>query len=166
MEEFTALFEHDNAEVNANKRNRFLTFMHAAADGSIFERPALHAPYVAHIDYVSPPMWNLLQSSYEDVEAELNLMRNQRLDKRVLFVGGDGLSIMRINHLLHDHPDLYLDSAPFVIPMQGEAPHGIFHVMHGGWRLYKKFIRAAANATLGLNQSSAVMDDPDVQHFN
>lgn len=163
---FTGLFAHSNPEVIANKRNRFVNFLRATADGTFFERPSVDPPYVAHIEYVSPPMWNVTQSSYEDVEAELNLMRGQHLDKRILFVGGDGLSIIRMNHLLHQHHELYLDSAPLIIPVQGEAPHGVFHVMHGGWRLFQKFIRAAANATLGMHMSSAVMDDPDVKHFN
>ena len=70
-------------------------------------------------------MWGVLQSSNDDVEAELNVMRNAHLDKRILFVGGGGLSILRINHLLKDNPDLYLDSAPTIIPVQGEAPHGV-----------------------------------------
>ena len=68
-------------------------------------------------------MWGVLQSSYDDVEAELNVLRNRHKDKFILFVGGDGLSIMRINHLLLKYPDLYIDSAPMVIPVQGEAPH-------------------------------------------
>lgn len=140
--------------------------MYAAADGTIFERPAVSPPYVAYVEYASPPIWYMMQSSYAHVESELNVMRNAHPDKFILFVGGDGLSILRLNHLLNNKPDRYLDNAPMVIPMQGESPHGVFHIMHGGWRLYQKFIRAAANATLGLQSSAAVMDEPNVQHFN
>lgn len=120
---FTSLFSHSHPQIQSNKRRRFVQFLHKFADGTFFARPSVNAGYVAHIEYVSPPMWCIMQSSYEDVEAELNLMRNSHRDKRFLFVGGDGLSILRMNHLLQNHPDLYLDSAPFVIPMQGEAPH-------------------------------------------
>eukprot|EP00965_Chrysotila_dentata_P057023 1891841-Pleurochrysis_carterae.AAC.1 len=70
------------------------------------------------------PMWYVLQSSYEDVEAEINVLRGRHLDKRFLFVGGDGLSIIRLNYLLRDYPELYQDSAPFIVPVQGESPHG------------------------------------------
>eukprot|EP00965_Chrysotila_dentata_P085203 2811053-Pleurochrysis_carterae.AAC.1 len=86
-------------------------------------------------------MWGLLQSSYDDVEAELITLRNRHLDKRFLFVGGDGLSIIRINHLIKDHPDIYLNSAPFIIPVQGESPHRVYHLMHAGWRLYIRLLR-------------------------
>lgn len=143
-----------------------MNFLRASADGTLFERPFVQTPFIAHIEYASPPIWGMMQSSYEHVQKEINIMRNEHLDKKILLVGGDGLSILRLNHLLHDHPDLYLDSAPMIIPMQGEAPHGLFHVMHGGWRLFQPFIRAAAIATLGPHESDAVMDDPNVKHFN
>lgn len=135
MADFTRHFLRTNVEVRDRKRNRFTEFLRATAAGTLFERPSVQPPYVAYLEY-HPPMWNVLQSSYEDVEAELNVLRNRHLDKKILFVGGDGLSIMRINHLLKMHPDLYLDSAPMVIPIQGEAPHGVFHMLHGGWRFY------------------------------
>ena len=80
-------------------------------------------------------------------------------------MGGDGLSIIRINHLILNHPDVYLDMAPMVIPVQGEAPHGVYHVMHGGWRLFRRFIRAAADYTLS-ERTGAVADEPTVKLFN
>lgn len=166
MAGFTSLFLSSNPEICANKRKRFTNFLRATAAGTLFERPSVRPTYVAHLEYQSPPMWGVLQSSYDDVEAELNVMRNSELDKKILFVGGDGLSILRMNHLLVNHPDLYLDSAPMVIPVQGEAPHGVFHVMHGCWRLYVRFIRAAADATLGQDLGRAVVNEPTVKVFN
>ena len=165
MADFTSHFLRTNVEVRDRKRNRFTEFLRATAAGTLFERPSVQPPYVAYLEY-HPPMWNVLQSSYEDVEAELNVLRNRHLDKKILFVGGDGLSIMRINHLLKMHPDLYLDSAPMVIPIQGEAPHGVFHMLHGGWRLFRRFIRCAADATLGPNIGRSVVDEPTVKVFN
>jgi hypothetical protein len=162
---FTAKFLISNPEILANKRKRFATFLRAAAAGSLFERPAVQPAYRAHLTY-HPPMWGVLQSSYEDVEAEINRIRQQHLDKRILFVGGDGLSILRMNSLLLLHPDMYIDSAPMIIPMQGEAPHGVYHIMHGGWRLYKRFIRAAADNTLGKERGKAVVDEVTVKLFN
>ena len=64
-------------------------------------------------------MFDVLQSSYEDVEHELNVMRNEFKDESILFVAGDGLALMRMNHLLAAKPDYYLDMTPFVIPVQG-----------------------------------------------
>ena len=164
MVDFTAKFLHNNHDVKSNKLRRFSKFLLAASEGKLFKRPAYTPKYKAHLTY-HDPMPGVLQSSYEDVEFELNKMRNQHLDKRILFVGGDGLSIMRVNHLLKLKPDLYIDSAPLIIPMQGEAPHGVFHVMHAGWRLYQRVIRIFADSTLGQS-AKAVPDDPMVTDFN
>ena len=96
-------------------------------------------------------MFDRLQSSYADVEYELSVMTRAHRALQFLFVAGDGLSLMRINHLLANHPDKYIDQTPCVIPIQGEHPHGLFHVMHGEWRLYKPFIMWCATA-LGNRQ--------------
>ena len=64
-------------------------------------------------------MFDVLQSSYADVEHELNVMRNAFIKESVLFVAGDGLALMRLNHLLAAKPELYFDTAPFIIPVQG-----------------------------------------------
>ena len=98
---------------------------------------------------------------------ELNTMRRMHLDKKILFVGGDGLSIIRLLGLLKNKSSLYLDSAPLIVPMQGEAPHGVYHVMHAGWRLYANFIRKLAVLTLGTSVAEhAVPEEPLVTHFN
>ena len=155
-----------NPQVVANKRDRFSSFLLKTANGTLFERPAVRPGYVAHLTY-GEPIWGKLQSSYEDVEDELNEIRSKHLDKKILFVGGDGLSILRINHLLHMNPHIYIDSAPMIIPVQGEAPHCVFHVMHGGWRLYVRFIRRAADATLSLEQGEGGGGRPNreaIQH--
>ena len=161
---FASQFLISDVQIRANKCSRFTACLRATAAGTLFQRPNVRPTYVAHLTY-HIPMWGVLQSSYEDVEAELNTLRGRHLDKRILFVGGDGLSILRINHLLQKYPDLYLDSAPMIIPIQGESPHGVFHVMHGGWRLFRRFIRAAADSTLGVD-SAAVVDEPTVKTFN
>ena len=163
--EFASKFLLSNQEVVANKQKRFTAYLKKAADGTLLHRPDVNVPYVAHMTY-HKPMWGVLQSSYADVEKELEVMREQHKDKRILFVGGDGLSIIRMNHLLLQRPERYIDSTPLIIPVQGEAPHGVFHVMHGGWRLYSRFIRAAADATLGIELAKAVVDEPTVKVFN
>ena len=138
-----------------------------AANGSMFDRPQTMPTWKAHLTY-HQPMWGVLQSSYEHVEDELNTLRNWHLDKQILFVGGDGLSIMRVNWLLQKFPDLYIDSSPLIIPVQGEAPHGVYHIMHAGWRLYLRFIRKCAEYLDPDNRNinKQVVDDPPVRDFN
>ena len=41
----------------------------------------------------------------------------------VLFVAGDGLALMRVNHLLKSKSDLYIDTSPVLIPIQGLLAH-------------------------------------------
>lgn len=161
MGRFASKFLVDNSEILRHKQSRFTSFLKKAADGTLFQRPSSKPRWLAYMTY-HEPMFGVLQSSYEDVEAELNILRNRHSHNRFLFVGGDGLSILRINHLIKDHPELYQDSAPFIIPVQGEAPHGVYHVMHAGWRLYIRLIRACANE---LNNAQ-VVDDPSVKQFN
>ena len=66
-------------------------------------------------------MFHVLQSSYADVEHELNVIRNAHLSESILFVAGDGLALMRLNHLLKNKPDMYIDTSPVVIPIQGKS---------------------------------------------
>ena len=164
MADFVAKFFLNNQAVQSNKFQRFSNYLRATSEGTLFKRPDFQPQYVAHFKY-HEPIWGKLQSSYADVEAELNTMRNEHLDKRILLVGGDGLSIIRMNHLLKQRPDLYIDSAPLIIPVQGEAPHGVFHVMHAGWRLHQRLIRNFADTVLGAS-TGAVPDDPNVSDFN
>ena len=81
MAAFTAKFLISNYEVLTNKRQRFTSFLNATAGGTLFSRPPVNPAYVAHLTY-HPPMWGVLQSSNDDVEAELNVMRNAHLDRR------------------------------------------------------------------------------------
>eukprot|EP00965_Chrysotila_dentata_P047264 1568225-Pleurochrysis_carterae.AAC.1 len=65
-----------------------------AASGTLFRKSFSKPSFVEHLTY-HPPILGKLQSSNADVEAELNILRNLHLNKRVLFVGGNGLSIIR-----------------------------------------------------------------------
>ena len=53
-----------------------------------------------------------------------------------LMIGGDGLSYMRLIHRLAQDPRRYLETTPIVVPRMGENPHGLFHFMHGDWRIW------------------------------
>jgi len=124
-----------------------------------------------------------LQSSYSDVELELRVMSGRQAvcgtppalytDKDpayptefsssiIMFVAGDGLALMRLNHLLANKPDIYIDQTPVIIPIQGEHPHGLFHVMHCEWRLHRQFIMWCAKEV----NNKQVIEDPNVSVFN
>eukprot|EP00965_Chrysotila_dentata_P077414 2555293-Pleurochrysis_carterae.AAC.1 len=155
---FCAQFIHSNSAILQNKNTRFSSFLIKSSNGTLFQKPSTKPRFVAHLSY-HELMWGLLRSSYDDVEAELNTLRNRHLEKNFL-------SIIRINHLIKDHPDIYLDSAPFIIPVQGESPYGVYHLMHAGWRLYIRLLRVCAVALCGLRQSAVIWDDPPVKAYN
>jgi hypothetical protein len=69
------------------------------------------------------PIRDRLQSSYADVEAEVSHMFS-RLGGRVIFTAGDGLTLMRMNHLLSGEPETYVNMSepPICIPLQGVPP--------------------------------------------
>lgn len=161
LDKFSRSFYLNEPDIVANQRKRWVDFLKAAANGRLLDRPnskPLWQPYKIYQE----PMFDRLQSSYADVEYELSVMTRAHRALPFLFGAGDGLSLMRINHLLANHPDKYIDQTPCVIPIQGEHPHGLFHVMHGEWRLYKPFIMWCATQ-LGNRQ---VIEDPNVSVFN
>jgi hypothetical protein len=131
------LFHPSHPDITSNQRRRWNDSFMALQAGTFFDRPNYQPP-VAHDLYYHDPIEGRLQSSYVDVEAELDIMRSDPKHKHSWFVmvGGDGLAIHRINHTLARKPGLYLRTAPAVIPVQGEHPHGTCHVLHMGWRPY------------------------------
>ena len=86
----------------------------------LFERPNIPPLWKPHKMY-QPQMPDRLQSGYEDVEHELRVMTTYAREHNVgvLFVAGDGLALMRLNHLLKNKTDLYIHQSPVVIPIQG-----------------------------------------------
>eukprot|EP00965_Chrysotila_dentata_P119043 3935342-Pleurochrysis_carterae.AAC.3 len=82
-------------------------------------------------------IWDRLQSSYDDVEAELNLICQHELHSHssVLYIGCDGAGYSRMIHKLSHYPTLYFMTELVIIPQLNEQPHGSFHVLHAGWRL-------------------------------
>ena len=122
--EFCRLFYLDNPEIVGNKKRRWVTFLQAAANGRLLERPNVAPLWQPHKLY-QPQMPDRLQSGYEDVEHELVVMTDfaRSHGVGVLFVAGDGLALMRLNHLLKNKPDSYIDTSPVVIPIQGKTPN-------------------------------------------
>ena len=124
-------------DITSNQHRRWSDSFTRIQRGTFFDRPSFQ-PTIAHDFYYHDPIEGRLQSSYVDVEAELEEMRDDPKHKHSTFVmvGGDGLAIHRINHTIARDPGKYLRTAPAVIPVQGEHPHGTCHVLHMGWRPY------------------------------
>ena len=125
---FGRLFFLENAELRANKAARWVRFLRAAREGRLLDRPSVPATWRPYKIYHTP-MWNVLQSSYEDVEHEIRVMCGLEPPPpappgpykscKILFAAGDGLALMRLNHLLHGKSDLYIEMTPMIIPIQG-----------------------------------------------
>eukprot|EP00965_Chrysotila_dentata_P110333 3645040-Pleurochrysis_carterae.AAC.2 len=85
--------------------------------------PTLHLPrtYMK----LQIPIWDRLQSSYDEVNAELYHIRQSasRAEASVVFVGCDGLGYLRLIHRLSQDPRQFLETTPIVIPQLGEHPH-------------------------------------------
>ena len=126
-------------DIISNQYRRWESAFVEISAGTYFNRPS-YIPNVAHSLYYQDPIEGRLQSSYVDVEAELDIMRDDPRHRHsfFVFVGGDGLAINRINHTLARKAGHYLRNPdrPSVIPVQGEHPHGTCHVLHMGWRPY------------------------------
>ena len=165
MSNFRNLFRLNHPEIVANKEARWVFFMRACDSGTMFSRPNYVATWRAIFTFFEP-MEDVLQSKTEDVKFEINTMRRiiEKIwpDTMFLWVGGDGLSIMRLNHIFAND-DSYFSMSPVCIPMLGEAPHGIFHVLHSGWRMYSSFIEEACSNQL---KNPMYVKDPCVKEFN
>ena len=125
---FSRLFYSDNLEIVGNRKARWKVYLKAAANGRLLERPVVRRTWIPRKEY-EEPMFGVLQSSYADLEYELGEMTGvtyrgdptgTRIPELVMFCAGDGLALMRLNHLLAMKRDLYLDQTPIVIPIQGQ----------------------------------------------
>jgi hypothetical protein len=138
--------------------------MARAQSGDLLQRRRYTPEYGSiHLRY-QRPMFHVLQSSYEDLEYEINEIRSHasNLEKLVCFIGMDGLGIMRMNHTLALKPFQYLCKAPATIPVLGEYPHGAYHIMHGDWRNWWDFHEKLQKS---VYQEPAVKQEPKVSDF-
>ena len=117
-------------DVVANKLRRWQeAFAQIAAD-TYLDRPDYQPLHASQLTY-RPPIWDRLQAKYDDVEDEVKIFREHPAHRHshILFCGGDGLAIMRLNFLLARDFRQYLvdprddlgSRLPSVIPVQGEA---------------------------------------------
>ena len=83
------------------------------------------------------------------MEEEVKVIREHPDHKHslILFLGHDGLGDMRVMHMLARKYMVYLWTAPAVIPILGEYPHGAFHILHMGIRNYKQLVLYLLRAT-------------------
>ena len=161
---FISLFSPFNQEIVDNKRARWSKYLDAAVTGTIWDKEPFQSPYPPTYFHYHPPIFDRLQSSYADVLFELNLIRRSRYHcfSDAIFIGGDGLSYMRLIHQLSLNPRLFLETKPLIIPRLGEAPHGKFHIMHGDWRIWSPLIMRMAQ----LVNNKQIKSDPTVANFN
>lgn len=125
---FSRQFYFNNPAVAAGRKSRWFRSMLAVKNGTHMNRPDTLPLWEPHMVY-HPAIFDRLQSSYADVEHEMNVVRNAYPSAKFLFGAGDGLSLMRVNHVLANKPDVYLWSTPVYIPMQGsehDARHSLF----------------------------------------
>ena len=161
---FLDLFSPVSPDLLQNKRSRWAKYLDAATAGDIWAKEPFESPYPPTYFHYHNPIFDRLQSSYDDVNFELELIRWSRFHcfSDCIQIGGDGLSYMRLIHLLSLNPRLYLETKPIIIPRLGEAPHGKFHIMHGDWRIWSPLIMRMA-ILVGNKQIKA---DPTVKDFN
>lgn len=145
LDKFARLFAPHNAELVAQKRRRWISYLAKATPpddggpGALLARPTGFKPaWRARVETLQP-FFGRLNSSNDDVEHELQGMRERALaadpDLKFLKMGGDGLLFIRISHLLAENPDEYIHKAPAIIPGLGEQPHGLFHLTDAVWRV-------------------------------
>jgi hypothetical protein len=150
------LFHPEHPEILDNKSSRFKKYFN---DVKNMMNRGNHTPKhgKVHITW-REPMFDKLQSSNADVEAELKTMREHEFhrDSSLMIIGGDGLSEMRMEHAIARDPSYWLFSCPMVLPVRGEHPHGTCHTLHGGWRLWIEYMTPLIRA---CDQTEYVKDD-------
>ena len=135
QEGFVDLFSPLHPDLQAFRSSRWLLYMQAAKNKKLDEKPspAVDLP-PTHI-HMHVPIWDRLQSSYDDVNAELDTIRRNEMhcSSSVIFVGCDGAGYSRLIHRLAQNPQLYFDTTPAIIPQLGEHPHA--NLSHPALRL-------------------------------
>ena len=152
-------------DIVQNQADRWIKYMDLAAGGrSIWDVEPYNSPYPPTRFHFHEPIFDRLQSSYEDVNFEIDLMRRSTFHRLsdALMLGGDGLSFMRMIHRISQDPRRYLETKPLILPRLGENPHGLFHFMHGDWRIWAPLLMRLA-AVVGNKQVKA---DPTIVDFN
>ena len=157
-----SMFAHD---IVRNQRARWSKYLDIAARGdSIWDSEQYNSPYPPTRFYFHSPIFDRLQASYDDVNYEIQHMRTSTFHalSDALMLGGDGLSYMRLIHRLSQDPRRYLETKPVIWPRLGENPHGLYHFMHGDWRIWAPLLLRLA----ALVDNKQVKADPTIVDFN
>ena len=164
LETFIDGFSIHSPDIVRNARARWMSFLDQASVGSIWDTEWYDSPFPPTKFHYHPPIFDRLQSSYDDVNFELDLMRSSLFHKYsdALMLGGDGLSYMRLIHRLSQDPRRYLETKPIVMPRMGENPHGLYHFMHGDWRIWSPLLMRLAVVV----NNRQVKSDPTIVNFN
>lgn len=151
-------------DVVANQRARWIHYLLRVQNGQFDEDPNWTSPYPPTHFVWHPPIKDRLQSSYDDVNFEVDWIRRDahHRNSAAVMLGGDGLTYQRIISRLSQNPRAYLWTAPIIIPRLGEHPHGTYHVLHGDWRIWWPLIQRAA----AVVNNKQVVADPSVSEFN
>ena len=163
-EEFIDSFSMQALDICQSKLNRWSQFLDCARDGTFGEKPVFVSPYPPTHLVHHEPMYDQGQSAYSHVNFQIKYIRTSRWHKhsKCMFAAGDGLLYMRMIHRLAQNPMIYLNSLPMVIPVLGEHPHGSYHLMDGGWKLWWPFLE---QITL-LLENRQIVGTPNVSKFN
>jgi hypothetical protein len=134
------LFHPNHQGIVDNKNDRFVTYMSSVS--TIFDRSVYEPKYGRTVITWRKPMFNRLQSSNEDVEHEMDVIRAHAAHSHstLVLIGGDGLFEIRAEHAIARNPHKWIGTLPMVLPVRGEHPHGSCHLLHGGWRLWYKWM--------------------------
>ena len=168
LQEFITRFSPHAPATIANRHRRWCELLDraggVAALHPLLEKPVFNSPYPPTYLHYHSPIFDRLQSSYDDVNFEVDLMRSTIFHRHsgLLFLGGDGLTYHRLISRLSQDPRRYLMSTPVVVPQLGEHPHGTHHVLHGGWRLWWPLLAVFA----AIVDNKQVVADPEVSVFN
>ena len=157
-----SIFAHDIVQ---NQRARWSKYLDMAARGdSIWDTGHFNSPYPPTRFHFHDPIFDRLQSSYDDVNFELQRMRTSSFHafSDALMLGGDGLSYMRMIHRISQDPRRYLETKPVIWPRMGENPHGLYHFMHGDWRIWAPLLLRLAVVV----DNKQVKADPTIVDFN
>ena len=165
MAEFIDGFSFVSDDIVRNQRDRWKKYLGLAARAAcIWDTEPYNSPYPPTRFYFHPPIFDRLQSSYDDVNFEINQMRRSTFHSfsDLLMLGGDGLSFMRMIHRISQDYRRFLETKPLILPRLGENPHGLYHFMHGDWRIWSPLLLTLA-AVVGNRQVKA---DPNIVDFN
>ena len=121
LSDFLDLFSPVNQYILDNKRRRWSEFLDRAVAGTLWSKEVYDSPYPPTKFHWHNPIFDRLQSSYEDVNFELDCMRKSDYHKYsdCIQIGGDGLSYMRLIHRLAQDPQQFLHTKPVIIPRLG-----------------------------------------------